>query len=238
MMLFTTFSARLRAFVLLLGLLPIGLGMLGFSMFSRDQIIAEAHEDIAETVAFQKRLIDDWFNEQSNNMDFLAQDVAVRSRDYEATSNLFMEFMATHPEMDSLVYVNPQGRTEVDPGSATGIDVSDREYFLAAKEGRSHISEVLVGRQSGGALVIIASPVRNMKGDFGGVVFTALRMGTVDSWLAELRPGQGGMSYLIGEGDILLTDFNGAGEYERLDTIGKNKLAAMIRAAEAGEPYT
>ncbi|TVM17935.1 GGDEF domain-containing protein [Oceanidesulfovibrio indonesiensis] len=233
-----TFSARLRAFMLLLGLLPVVLGIIGFSLFSRDRIIADAHGRIAETIGFQKRLVEDWFHEQSNNMDFLARQYVVRRQDEDGITALFLDFMATHPEVSGLVYVGPDGLTRVDPGNETGIDISDREYFLAARQGKKHVSEVLIGRQSGKALVIISSPVKDIGGRFGGVVFTVLPVNTLDSWLEDLRPGPHGESFLIGEGNVLLTDMGRQSELSRLDRIAGEALGAMVRAAENGKPYT
>lgn len=224
--------------MLLLGLLPIVLGTVGFSLFSRGRIIDDAHQHIGATLAFQKRLIDDWFHEYADDMDFLSQQEVVRQRDYNATTELFLEFKATHPEMDAIVYVNQQGLTEVDPGSTPGIDVSDRSYFLAAKQGKSHISDVLVGRDSGKALVIISAPVRDMAGGFGGVVFTVLSINALERVLGDLRPGPQGETFLVGDEGVLLTNTADLGELTRFDRLGEQPLASVIRSAELGEPYT
>ncbi|TVM32856.1 sensor domain-containing diguanylate cyclase [Oceanidesulfovibrio marinus] len=234
---FSTFSARLRAFMLLLGLLPIALGTIGFAFYSRDHIISDAHQELVHTAAFQKRLIDDWLTGQANNMQFLALDGMVRQRSRDGMHNLFMSFMATHPELDIILYVNPEGRVEVATSGELGVDVADREYFLAARQGKGFISDVLISRDTNMPIVIISSPLKDMQGNFGGAVCSILRMDAVNSLLAGLRPEKGGESYLIGKNNVLLSHLNGTRRADDLDVLDGEMLERIYSAASRGVPY-
>lgn len=222
--------------MLLLGLLPIALGTIGFAFYSRGRIISDAHQELAHTAAYQKRLIDDWLVGQANDMEFLARDGLVRKREREGMKNLFESFIATHPDLEVIVYVNPEGLIEMASSGELGIDVADREYFLAAKAGKKFVSDVLIGRRSGVPLVIISSPVQDMQGNFGGAMCNILRLDAVNSLLAGLRPENGGESYLIGQDNVLLSRL-GEDDSTKLTVLDGAELKNIYENAEDGVPY-
>lgn len=51
-----------------------------------------------------------------------------------------------------------------------GVSYADREYFLAAKQGKSTISKPLVGKVLGTPVFVMATPIRNVHGDVIGVL--------------------------------------------------------------------
>ncbi len=72
----------------------------------------------------------------------------------------------------SLRYYSQSGRPP--------IDVGDRDYFVVLRDNQSlslYFSEVLIGRDSGRAILIVAMPVRDAGGTFRGVVMAPLDLG-------------------------------------------------------------
>ncbi|UTW70091.1 hypothetical protein KHA80_05250 [Anaerobacillus sp. HL2] len=50
------------------------------------------------------------------------------------------------------------------------VDLSDRQYFLDAKQGKEHVSDVFIGRNTGASVVTFSSPIFNDDGKFLGVI--------------------------------------------------------------------
>ena len=57
----------------------------------------------------------------------------------------------------------------------SAANISDREYFVRARQGLSTVTSPLVSRITGDLVVLVTSPVVDSKGDFDGIVVGAIR---------------------------------------------------------------
>jgi signal transduction histidine kinase len=83
-----------------------------------------------------------------------------------------------------------------------GLDLKDRPYFVAAREGRASIYGPLRARvptgsnRSSDAVVIAAAPVRIANG-FGGVLAAAINISNLQDVVASIRVGRTGSAFLV-----------------------------------------
>ena len=90
-------------------------------------------------------------------------------------------------------------------GSAS-FDASDRDYFIALRDGFSgtFLSAPLAGRGAGGPIILAAQSLQNAAGDFGGVVLVGVRPEDMSQALAPLVTRAGGVvSVIRRQGELL-----------------------------------
>lgn len=202
----------LRRFGLSLGLahltvvgLLIGVGWLGFvstraaNEARAADTVQNAAEGLAAELAAELRLIDNALATVAAVHRANHGDEAGRAR-IEAA---LVQQKALLPQVDAMRIAGPDGIVRYGlTGSATPADLSDRDYFAAARDqaqDRMVISEPLQGRIIRKWGVIFARRVPNADGGFGGVVYTNLsserllahldRVDTGDFGAVSLRTG-------------------------------------------------
>ncbi|RXT15413.1 diguanylate cyclase [Ammoniphilus sp. CFH 90114] len=190
-------------------LLIILMGLLNFipiALIERIHHIDEAKKKIEHVVAIQGMFIEQWLKEQANDIDSLAHLPLVRDLDKHAMDEAFRAFVRRQNDYYTIGYVNRNGISEVDTTFPTGIDISDREYFKRAVEGKSTISDVLIARNSGKPTIFISSPVYDDKDQFQGAIVGAVQLETIDRVVNLANHGQFTDTYLVNEEALMITE--------------------------------
>ncbi len=183
-----TIKAQLRFYSLLLILLPLALSLAAFYGVLRTEGLNRAQREMHAKLRHHRFDVEHWLGYRLADVVHVSRTDAVRRVDLPAMTRDFHAFLDAHGDFRSLVYVDADGRTVVDFDTPEGgVDLSDREYFLRARQGQPFISRALVGRASGKAIVIFSSPVMNPQGDFAGLVFGAVRIDALHEMVSSLR---------------------------------------------------
>jgi PAS domain S-box-containing protein len=91
--------------------------------------------------------------------------------------------------------------------SPPGLDVSDRSYFIAQRDGTAHglfISEPLVTRSEGRPGIILSHRLEDDNGSFAGVVTAIVDLEDLQKFYAAVDLGKGSATYLLGDGGALI----------------------------------
>lgn len=199
-----TLRGLIRLHTLLLVSLPLVLAAVFFTFFQRGRVIEAEREQLAESLAQDRNIVRSWMSERFADVEFLARLEVARRGDLAGMADAFHGYMETHRAVSAVVYVTAEGRTAVDTASNTGLYLGDRDYFKAAKAGRSTLTTGLVGRTSGKFICLFSAPVSDGNGNFGGLVFIPVQLEVLDAWLREARADpSGGVILCDGEGRIL-----------------------------------
>ncbi|EPR43869.1 diguanylate cyclase with Cache1 sensor [Desulfovibrio sp. X2] len=235
---FSTIKSRIRAYSILLVVLPLLISSLVFLFYLRSFLITEKQHEMAANLAVQAEYFDKWMRERQADVVFLAGLPEVRDGDLRAIQETFSDYVAAQKEGFGVVYAGPNGRTVVDTSAPSGVDLSDRAYFAAARRGLPYISEVLVGRTSGKAVMIFSAPVVGSHGNFRGVVFTPVRMDALSGMLERVRLGSQGRTFLITEDGRLLSrlERRGLEKSESGQLLTSLRTPALIAAAQGVQP--
>jgi len=136
-----------------------------------------------------------------------------------------------------LIFVTDAGGVGVSDGSGgktKGIDVSDRDYFKAAKAGKASVGSVVKSRVSGNPIIAIGVPITK-DGTFVGMVGLILKI----DYLAEkvtAKMGQTGYGVMIDSTGTTIAHPNKALilELNVNKVAGMEDIAKMITAKKAG----
>jgi methyl-accepting chemotaxis protein len=101
-------------------------------------------------------------------------------------------------DYENVMYIDPWGKVQSDGAEGgAGIDLSDREYFKANKEGRAVISKIIKSKKTGNAIVCIAAPIRSQAGTFQGSVMIAMSMNYFTREVTNSKIGATGYAFLV-----------------------------------------
>ncbi|MDQ7836313.1 MAG: GGDEF domain-containing protein [Humidesulfovibrio sp.] len=196
---------RLRLILWAMFLVPLLVGLAFFLLYSSQALHQETQRDLKATLALQQQFIEYWVKERAKDVGYLAADPRVLLLPPDSLRDMLTGMLAATPAFDDLVYVGENGRTKADPKHPTGVDVSDREYFLAAKRGQGSISNVITSRTTGAKIIVVASPVMDSRGQFKGLVFGSVRLDTLLGLLQAMYSATTSRTFLLDAKGTLLS---------------------------------
>ncbi len=101
-------------------------------------------------------------------------------------------------EYSSILVSDPKGAVIADgDGTSRSLDLSDRNYFKQAMAGKLYISEPIISKKSGAALLPISAPIKSAEGKVVGTVSCNLKIDTLKGLVAGLKVGQTGYGFMV-----------------------------------------
>ncbi|OIQ08313.1 methyl-accepting chemotaxis protein McpB [Moorella thermoacetica] len=186
-------GARLLLWMLVLALIP--LAALGFTNYyvSLKDMGDQSRSSLARIDTLAAQMIDDWLNEKIGILQSLAKDPVFQTGD----QGLIMAFLKkqgeTAPYAEVLIWAGPDGKGVNSLGATP--DVSDRDYFQAAINGRVAISNLTVSKTTGNKVIFIAVPVPSSQGT--SVLAMSLKSDTLLGLIDHVKYGQAGYAYMV-----------------------------------------
>lgn len=168
----TSFKGRLRFWFICLATLIVLLISIPFVFLGREQQRNIAMINIDKMINIQQVAIDSWLEEKLSDIKAISQLPAIKENNLLEMKETMETFDNNHLEFNGIVYVNKNGISEVDTSGEAGLNLSDRTYYRKGKEGKTLITDILIGRQSHQPIIIISAPVydydQQFKGDLSG----------------------------------------------------------------------
>ncbi|MFZ0928624.1 MAG: cache domain-containing protein, partial [Syntrophobacteraceae bacterium] len=102
-------------------------------------------------------------------------------------------------QYEAIVVVNLEGVVFADGsnGEIKGLNVADRDYFKAAKEGKAGIGAVVKSRMTGNPVVPICAPIFGEGGEFVGSIATILKIDFLVEKIAGTKLGRTGYAFMV-----------------------------------------
>jgi two-component system, cell cycle response regulator len=166
---------------------------------------SETNQHLRDTIGLQKTFIERWLDDHSMQIGFLSGLLSGPPRSEKEISGIFDTFITSEDEFRAVVYVNADAITVVDTEGPPGLDVSEREYFQAAKEGKSFVTDIIIGKSTGKPIVLVSSPVLDEAGNFNGLVFGTIHIEVLDKLMNQFDFGSAGSTYLLDRGGRFIT---------------------------------
>lgn len=186
-------------------LLPVAAGVAFFVLHSSQALQNRAQQDLRAALRMQQQHVEYWMDERVRDVGYIAADPRVLSLPPAALRDMLSALLKDSPAFVDLVYVNEHGRTVVDPVHEPGVDVSDRAYFRAARNGESHVTDALISRATGRQTVFVSSPVRDAQGRFRGLVFGSIRLDTVLRFMQTMHAETASRTFVLKADGTLLS---------------------------------
>lgn len=201
----SSLKGRLR---LLLGVLIVAMCLLVVlytTLFGRVIKEREIHAALQEAIDLQRLFIDKWKAERLADINFLARTSAARSLNPQEMGIQFRLFQGSHTDFDAIGFANADGKLVLSMTEACDADISDRDYFRAARNNEASVSDAITGRLSGKTLLAFTAPIRDRNELFAGAVIGTVDMASLDTIVNEFRFGESGETFLLNKEGFRIT---------------------------------
>lgn len=112
----------------------------------------------------------------------------------------------TLSDHEHLFFANANGIISADSNEKTlKIDVSSRDYFKKAMKGEANVSNTVISKVDGRAIVVFAAPVKDENNNVLGVMCNSVYVDYFSKYLSKLKIGSTGYSYLVDSDGIILS---------------------------------
>lgn len=223
-----TVAKQLFFWIFLFIFLGSYLHLFSYMLLDKKKRLDETELNLDYALTSQSLIMESWAMERAKEIRYLSNLPVSKELQLEQMYQVFQNFLHTHDELVSIVYLNEDGFVRIDSASNEGIihsDVSlkDRDYFIAAEQGKEYMHDVVVSKASNKPVIIFSSPVYSTDDQFQGVIFGAAHLSKVNELLSQSIHGESGEIFLINqEAEILtrLTD-NSSEAFKNEDTTTK-----------------
>lgn len=193
----SSLKGRLRLLLSVLIVAMCLLVVLFMTLFGKVIKEREIHAALQEAIDLQRLFIDKWKAERLADVNYLAWTSAARSLNFPEMGSQFRLFKTSHADFDAISFANADGKLVLSMTEPFDADVSDRDYFRAARNNKAVVSDIIEGRLTGKTLLAFAAPVRDMSERFAGAVIGTVDMTTLDMIVNEFRFGERGETFLL-----------------------------------------
>lgn len=204
-----------------------------------------ASEVMKNAVTLQAAHMARWIDITMEEIRVISGLSSVRSRDFQAMAIDFKVIATDRTDLMDMVYIDTAGKPLVRSAGgvveSTNISVADRDYFLAAMEGKEWISSVLISRVRDEPIIIFSVPLLDQEGVFDGLVFGSVRIAHLSNLLSKQRFGSGGTFQLFdGMGCPLGDDFTSYDprNHPHFDVAKAREEGELIVEDESSETLT
>lgn len=154
----------------------------------------------------QGNSINNWVNSRKVFIEGVAASDHVSSMDPNQAAHALEEYIRCDHNFTALVLADVTGQVIYDSkynSRGSGLSVADREYFKKSLSGETHVSEILLARNSLKPTLIISTPVKQGN-SVVGVLFGAVTMEIITSLIKDNIPGSNGEAYLVNQRGSLI----------------------------------
>lgn len=173
------------------------------SYWRTQDLVWEATDSrIADMAKLQAESMNSWLVEQKNVVITISHLPEIAVMSLEDGVQLLKNITRDLPSFDSFFLVEPGGNYIATNG-VTG-DVADREYFQLAMAGSLAISEPLVARATGSAVVTFAVPIFNPSGEIVRVLGGNLSLDKLSREAVAMKASPNGYGSLVQDNGMVI----------------------------------
>jgi methyl-accepting chemotaxis protein len=241
-----SFGTRILAIMLAVSVIPLII-CIGISIYFSQATITNTTKDNLGTAAVaEKFAIQDWFQQQVDYMVYLSELPAVQSLEPEQVAVVMDNAKKTMGVFDTVFLVGPDGMEIYDTAAGLGntqglVNLGDREYFKQAMQGETVIADPVLSRTTGNLIVVIATPVKNERGEVTAVAAAAYSLDTITSKMEGLKIGETGEAILLNDKGYFLTasrfedDLKKTGKIKERTELELQDQSQMVKDAVNGK---
>ncbi|MDD9303451.1 MAG: methyl-accepting chemotaxis protein [Desulfobacter sp.] len=84
------------------------------------------------------------------------------------------------------------------------VNVADRDYFQAGREGRAIVGKPIKSKASGLPVIVLSIPVKTTKGDFAGVFGAVFKLSSLSEKLTSIKIGNTGYPFIVNKEGVFI----------------------------------
>ena len=190
-------KARLiLTFSLIILVVTSTLGIISIQIIS-NQLIKDAHSNLVTLAQTQAQVVEAKMDEEISYMQGLAQNPIITGQSATKEEQVaFAEQEATRSGYQSYAITDLQGNATTLDSAGETVDVSDRAYFKTAAKGEAAVSDIIISKVTGKAVLIIAVPIYD-KDTLVGVLYGRKSGDSLSEIAKSISFGETGYGYMI-----------------------------------------
>lgn len=183
-------SLRLRIVLLVLLAIVTPAALLGFYLIEeRESEIVRAKQSLGALAAFAAENLGDKVSGTVQMLHGLSRAPDLNTEDKAACSQFLVDVLKRYPQYTGLLTIRPDGKLHCDSlSSGRTLDLNDRAYFRQARAGTEPTFEVVFGRNTGVAVLQVAYPARDSRGELLYVLLASLNLAQFSARIATASP--------------------------------------------------
>lgn len=190
-------------FTAILLTLTLGLGAVSISIVS-DNLMKEAYEDLVSLASAEGKYIKTTIETELRYIDALAQNYIITDENVALDEKIaFCEAEAKRTGYTRFCFADIDGNSFILNSSKSKINISDREYFQKALSGEMAVSDVLISKDTGDAIIVYAVPAY-LNGEKVGVFYGVKDGLALSNIIKKVKYGSTGTSYLINDQGMIV----------------------------------
>src|SRR5699024_7149281 len=123
--------------------------VLSYAMIDKSKRIEDAQNHLQYGLLSQQTLLENWILDRAEEVRLLASFPASKDSELKTMASRFTYYHHYYDQIDAIVFIDETGQVQIDTASDEVImtnypgDLSDREYFIAAKNGEEYMYDVI-----------------------------------------------------------------------------------------------
>ena len=171
-----------------------------FFVSNSNQTIYQLNQDKLEIA---KAEINGMLEKNFNTLHIIANQPAICNFDLDNAKNILVDAAKVNPDL-IIALADNQGQQVIKSNDDALISIADREFFKQAMNGTEEcVSDILVAKDTGKLIVVIATPVRDMNNNIVGVLQASTGLSQVSDFVTELSEGDSNAYVLSRQGTVL-----------------------------------
>lgn len=212
-------SIKSRLIIVFFSVLFIVTSVIGYTIVSliSDHLLEEAHNQLKEIARVEAKNLRSIVDQDIAYLESLAANTIITSNSVTFEDKMrFMEREASRTGYSVFAFADLQGDSTIFHKYGYNVNVSDREYFQTALNGKSNVSDILISKDTDEVLMIVAAPVYKDE-QIIGVIYGTRSATELSKISKDITYGKTGYGYImnregttVGHSDenLVLTQYN------------------------------
>ena len=199
-------QARLLFTTLALTLIPIIVLQVITLVQTNSEVTTQVQDRVYQFAVDESNFITSWEAERLSQVETLSTFNAIKNFDGETAIATLINYRDLWGTFDSLVLTDKDGMTNWN-SDRNSNDLSKRQYFIDAMQGKEVVSDPLLSK-TGGIIIVNAVPVKIGQSVIG-VASGNVSINTISKLLSDINLGSTGEAYLINKDGLVFTSLIG-----------------------------
>lgn len=196
-------QGKLLMFFLGLSLLPLLIISLLAYWEGQQALSTRASDELERLAQISAKSIDNWLNDRLGEVEVIAGSEEALSMNPERLQKAVVFDQQKWDHFETLFVADLDGNTIAKSDNKT-VNITDREYFQIALQGKPNISEALISKSTGAVVIVVAAPIM-VDNKVVGVAGGALPTADIVDMLSQAHVGQTGEAYLINQAGFFIS---------------------------------
>jgi methyl-accepting chemotaxis protein len=193
--------------LVVLAVLPtVIVGIIGATTTSQ-QIEEVKREELQDIATVQSSIIQNWLDVRQKEVVVLSKNNWIKALNYQLTEATLDEYMLEYPYFEALNVIKSDGEVLYSTEGSGVPNLSDRQYFIDAMNGKTVITDALISRVSGHVVVFFATPIYDKNDEeIVGVMQGLSNTNDFGTLMSVAYPGSTGDIYIVNQNGYYISN--------------------------------